>query len=133
MQRELGQQTFGLVFAAHQLGRRIEPERRLQQPLGDQLGQHVRDPHRQTLGPTARAPLQGVGELSPQTEDLVGVTKDQGPRFGQRQPPTGAFEELFAEGPLQGPDLTAQGRLGEFELLAGPCYRTVLRDGPKIE
>ena len=79
--------------------------------MGHELRQHIGHAHVQPQRPSRRPILDGIDQLTPKREDLVGVLKHHLPHVGRHQAAPLPAKELFVEGPLEGPDLRAHRRL----------------------
>src|SRR5213596_959957 len=79
--------------------------RTLEEVLGEKL--FARTGRRLVLTDVGRPALHRLEQFSSETEDLVGVAKDQPAHVGEHEPPSGAREELLAEHLLERAQLGA--------------------------
>ena len=103
----------------HELNRRLELERRLEQAVGDEFGNDVGDPDDQLRRTAGRTTAQRVHHLAPGRKDLFGVAIDELAGLGEHQGAALAREEIFVEGGFQFSDLPAERRLREMQHLGG--------------
>src|SRR5207237_3861699 len=80
-----------------------------------------------------RASLDRVQELLAEGKDFVRVAKGDPTRFGQHEVPSFADEQLLPEDFLEAMNLSADGRVGQAELLTRANDAPLLRDRPEVE
>ena len=124
MQGKLGEESIGFAIDAAHLQVVANAQRRLEQPMHEQLRERIGHAHGEPQAAAGGAALHGLAEFATERKDFVSVAVDHPAGLGEHDRPTGAIEELGFERFLQGLDLPAHGGLGEMEKPAG------LRDAP---
>src|SRR5438552_14675422 len=107
MQHTSRQEFLGALRMDNKPRRLRKGECRLDEAIGDELGEAIGHPHGETQRPPGWPPLHRVDELAPQGEDLVSVTELHPAHLGETKIPSRALEQLLAEGTLEGADLPA--------------------------
>ena len=127
------QQLRGAGLAAHQVHALRQPQRRLDQPVRDQLRQDVGNAHDQPQRPSRGAPPHRVEHLAAEREDLIGEPVDDGPHLGQHQAPPRARDQRLAERFLEVPDLHAHGRRRQVQLGGGGGQGALADERPEVQ
>ena len=134
VQRQLCQQPVGVAVDAgdqHVFSRQPHPGH--QQSMDNQLAQGVGDTDYQPEATPCAPASDGIGQLSAQRKDLVGIAIDRAASVGEHQRPAPAFKELGLERLLELLQLAANCRLGEVQPAAGCSNAALAGDGPEIE
>lgn len=130
---EVGKQMVRPIFTADDAQGRLQSEGRLQNPVRNQLGQHVGNAHRQAQRPSRRTVLHGVREFPAQCENGVGIPHRNATHVGQHQPAAAPAKQLFAQAVLQLADLVADSGSGQAKLFAGGSHAAGARHRPEIQ
>jgi hypothetical protein len=130
--RELRDQALRPLVHAVELDGLGKAEGRLEDLVGDQLGHDHRDAHREPrrVGDPA---LHGLLQLAAEGEDLVRVAIDGAADVREDHGAPGADEQLLPERFLQLPELAADCRLRDVELLARPRHAAFADHRPEVE
>lgn len=131
VRRQLRKQPIRRTIATYDLDLFRQPHCRLEQPIGDDLGDFVGDADLKPHRPPRRPISQGVHQLAPEAEDVVGVAIDDAAHVGEYEVAAGALKQFLAELLLEHANLSANGRLREAQLFAGARDGALSRNGPK--
>jgi len=88
MQRQLSEKRLGAAFSAGQSNLGRDSERRLQELRGDQLWHCISDADLETDRAERIPVLEGMGQLTAKTEDLISVAKSDLADLGQANVPS---------------------------------------------
>ena len=113
--------------------RMADVEGGLEQALDQRLGQRVGHPHGEPERPGRGPPLQRAEQVLSEREDLVGVPEHRPSHVGEDQFPADPVEQLLAQDLLQPPDLSADGRLRQPKLGAGPHDAAIAGHRPEVQ
>ena len=133
MRRKSKQQPFRIVLATHQPDMLRQAKRRLQNPVGDEFGHHVRDADYQAHGPPARPSFEHIDQFAAEREDFVGIPVNHLASLRERQAPAGLGKQLLAQIFLERTNLAADRGLREAQLLAGPGDAALLGHRPEVK
>jgi len=133
VQRQLGQQVGELALAANHAHRGFHLQRRLQQPVGERLGDRVGHAHLEVQHPAPAAGLAHRGfQFGAQRKYLVGIAQRQPAVLGQLHLAAAFVEQLAAQPVFQQLDLAGQGLRRGVQLLARAHDAAGLGGDPKV-
>ena len=130
---QLGDELFGVAFAARDLNRLGGLGRRTQETVHDQLRDRIRHAHGEPRRPARRPPLERLEQFAAGREDLRGVPVDDAADVGQHERAALALKQTFSERLFQDLDLGADGRLRQPQLLGRLRDAALAHDGPEVQ
>lgn len=133
VRRELREQRDGRPLRAEETDRDVERQRGREQPVRDQLRHLVGDADGEVEWPAGGTVPDRVEQLASEPEDLLGVAKDGAADVREDEPSALAPEQALVEDVLELPDLRADGRLGEPQLVRRLRDAPLLRGEPEVE
>ena len=131
VQRQIAQQVVKLTLMAKQAQIGLA-QNGLQQPVHHELGQAIRDAHRQTDRGRANCGAHLVRQSLAQLKNLVGLLHGGVAGIGQHQAAAGWLEQGKPQRALQFPHLGAHGLHGHAQFVGSPGDAALLGHHPKI-
>ena len=130
---QVRQQPLRMVLPTHESHRLRQSNRRLEQPVGNQLGDHVGHAHHEARLPARRVSADRGQQVATEREDLVGIEVHLAANVGEHQAPPTALEELLPQLILEHTQLATQSGLCQAQLSGCGRYAACAGDRPEVQ